>query len=64
MRFWLQTVHEGADLPLTKSSGGPASERLRQLRDPAIYREGKRTWLLYSIAAESGIAIAELIDGR
>jgi hypothetical protein len=52
--------YEGADLPLVPSEGGPAKVRLRQLRDPAIYREGARTYLLYSVAGESGIAIAEL----
>lgn len=51
---------EGADLPLKPSASGPAKGRVRQLRDPAIYREGGRTYLLYSVAGESGIAIAEL----
>ncbi len=27
---------------------------------PAIYREGSKTYLLYSVAGDSGIAIAEL----
>jgi hypothetical protein len=31
-----------------------------QLRDPAIHCEDGRTWLLYSIAGEAGIAMAEL----
>jgi hypothetical protein len=35
---------------------------VRQLRDPAIFREDGRTWLLYSVAGENGIAIAELKD--
>ena len=51
---------EGADLALEPSAGGPAKRRVRQLRDPAIYREGGKTYLLYSVAGESGIAIAEL----
>src|SRR5688572_31025560 len=29
---------------------------------PAIYREDGRTYLLYSVAGEYGIAIAELLD--
>jgi hypothetical protein len=33
---------------------------VRQLRDPAIFREDGKTYLLYSIAGESGIAVAEL----
>ena len=31
-----------------------------QLRDPAIYQEGDKTYLLYSVAGESGIAISEI----
>jgi hypothetical protein len=34
--------------------------RVNQLRDPAIFREGDRTFLLYAVAGESGIGIAEL----
>jgi hypothetical protein len=52
--------YEGADLPLAPSNEGPAKVRVRQLRDPAIYREQAKTYLLYSVAGESGIAIAEL----
>ena len=52
--------YEGADLPLVPSRRGMAAERRRELRDPAIYTEGDRTWLLYAVAGESGIAIAEL----
>lgn len=51
---------EGADLPLAPSVRGYALERVRQLRDPGIFEESGRTYLLYSIAGESGIAIAEL----
>jgi hypothetical protein len=35
---------------------------VRQLRDPAIYQEDGRTYLLYSVAGEHGIAIAELLE--
>lgn len=55
-----ELAYEGADLPLEPSKAGPAKGRVRQLRDPAIYREGAKTYLLYSVAGESGIAIAEL----
>lgn len=34
----------------------------RELRDPCIFREEGRTYLLYSVAGERGIAGAELID--
>ena len=57
-----ETEYEGADLPLEPSVRGWAPERMRQLRDPAIFTEAGRTYLLYSVAGESGIAIAELKD--
>ncbi|OPZ86278.1 MAG: hypothetical protein BWY76_01027 [bacterium ADurb.Bin429] len=57
-----ETDWEGADLPLEPSKRGWAPERVRQLRDPAIYRENGRTYLLYAVAGESGIAIAEIIE--
>ena len=33
---------------------------MNQLRDPAVYVEDGRTYLLYAVAGESGIAIAEV----
>jgi hypothetical protein len=54
--------YEGADLPLVPSIRGEVTTRARQLRDPAVYREEGRTYLLYSVAGESGIAIAELSE--
>jgi hypothetical protein len=32
---------------------------VRQLRDPAIFEEDGRRYLLYSVAGEQGIAIGE-----
>ena len=52
--------YEGADLPLAPSRSGPAKGRARQLRDPGIFQESGKTYLLYSVAGESGLAIAEL----
>ena len=52
--------YEGADRPLEVSIPDEAPGRVRQLRDPGIFREGGRSYLLYSIAGESGLAIAEL----
>lgn len=52
--------YEGADLPLEPSKGGWAPVRVRQLRDPAIFCEDGKTYLLYSVAGEYGIAVAEL----
>lgn len=62
-RTVLQPEHEyeGADRPLEVSQPDDAPGRVRQLRDPAIFKEGRRTYLLYSVAGESGIAIAELM---
>jgi hypothetical protein len=57
-----ETDFEGADCPRTPSVRGLVHGRVNQLRDPAIYREGKRTYLLYAVAGESGIAIAELLE--
>lgn len=55
--------YEGADLPLEASRGGYIDERVHQLRDPAIYQEDDKTYLLYSVAGESGIAVAEIEFG-
>ena len=57
-----ETDYEGADLPLAPSLRGLVRERVRQLRDPAIFEEDGRTYLLYSVAGEQGIAVAELQD--
>jgi hypothetical protein len=55
--------YEGADLPLVPSERGAIHEPAHQLRDPCIFTEGDRTWLLYAVAGEHGIAIAELLPG-
>jgi len=56
--------YEGADLPLEPSIRGWAPEPVRQLRDPAVFREEGRTYLLYSVAGEHGLAIAEMKEGQ
>lgn len=55
-----ETVWEGADLPVERSRRGYIDVPVNQLRDPAIYQEGDRTFLFYSVAGENGIAVAEL----
>lgn len=55
-----ETKHEGANLPITVSEGKAANGREHALRDPAIYVEDDRVFLLYSVAGESGISIAEI----
>jgi hypothetical protein len=54
----------GADAPLKPSLRSTAYGYVNQLRDPAIYEENGRTFLLYAVAGESGIAIAEVQFGR
>jgi len=51
---------EGAALPVEESWRGAINMPANQLRDPCIFEQDGRTWLLYAVAAESGIAIAEL----
>lgn len=51
---------EGANLPPEPSKPDAAPGRVRQLRDPAIFHDDGKTYLLYSIAGESGISIASL----
>jgi len=53
--------YEGADLPVTESEVGFARSRLRQVRDPYVYTEDGHTYLLYAVAGERGIAIAEIV---
>ena len=55
---------EGADAPVTPSVRSTAYGHVNQLRDPAVYQEDGRTFLLYTVAGESGIAIAEVQFGR
>ena len=55
-----ETEYEGAELPATPSSRGLVLEKVRQLRDPGIFKEGGDTYILYSIAGEQGIAIARI----
>jgi hypothetical protein len=52
---------EGADLPLTPSYRGAVAQPVNQLRDPAVFEDGGRLFLLYAVQGEAGIAIAELL---
>lgn len=53
--------YEGVKLPLKKSVAGAAGGPENALRDPAIFTDrDSRVYLLYSVAGESGIGIAEL----
>lgn len=55
-----ETEWEGANLPVLPSARGHIDERVNQLRDPAIFTEAGETYLLYSVAGESGIGISRL----
>ena len=51
---------EGTDAPLEPSIRSTAYGHVNQLRDPAIFEENDHIYLLYAVAGESGIAIAEV----
>lgn len=51
---------EGAEAPVEPSIRSVAYGIVNQLRDPAIYEEDGRIYLLYAVAGEAGIGIAEL----
>jgi hypothetical protein len=51
---------EGADLPAGPSFRSSIDFPVNQLRDPAVFQEGGRTFLLYASAGESGIGIAKI----
>jgi hypothetical protein len=51
---------EGAGEPIGRSERGRAFGPVHQLRDPCVFEDDGRTFLLYAVAGESGIAVAEL----
>jgi len=54
---------EGANISAETSEAGAADGPVHQLRDPGIFQEGGRTYLLYTVAGERGIALGEVVDG-
>lgn len=54
--------YEGGSASLEPSKRGAVHVKARQLRDPGIFEEDGRLFLLYSVAGEHGLALAE-IDG-
>ncbi|MEI6948389.1 hypothetical protein V9K67_14425 [Paraflavisolibacter sp. H34] len=52
--------YEGGNLPVAASQPGLYYGNVRQLRDPYLYEESGRLYLLYSVAGEAGIAIGEV----
>jgi hypothetical protein len=60
-----KTAYEGVDLPVKPSVAGAMKGSEHALRDPAIFVDtDERVYLLYSVAGEAGIAIAELEISR
>lgn len=55
-----QRPWEGADLHPRASEYGACHVRVNQLRDPAIFVEAGKIYLLYAVAGEQGIGIGEL----
>lgn len=55
-----QNGYEGINEPLKKSVIGISKEPVRELRDPAIFEEKGKTYLVYSVSGEKGLAIAEI----
>lgn len=56
---------EGADAPVEPSQRSTAYGHVNQLRDPAAFIDDGpggdgRSWLLYAVAGESGLALAEI----
>ena len=51
---------EGARAPVEPSVRSVVHGQVNQLRDPAVFGDGERRFLLYAVAGESGIALAEL----
>lgn len=57
-----ENQEEGADLPIKASEAGAIQGREHALRDPAVFEDADgKVYLLYSVAGESGIGIAELL---
>ena len=52
--------YEGGNLPAEPSDFGPVQGFVHQLRDPALFEEDDRLYLLYAAAGESSICLAEL----
>jgi len=51
---------EGANLPIEPSYRSAINLPVNQLRDPALFEEEGKTYLLYAVRGEQGIAIAEI----
>lgn len=52
--------YEGIELPVVASTLGESKTAEHALRDPAIFEEEGHTYLIYALAGERGLGIAEL----
>lgn len=55
-----QRGYEGSGLAPLASARGPVFQPVCELRDPAVFVEGDRSYLLYAAAGEQAISIAEI----
>jgi len=54
--------YEGVDRRINPSTNGSSNGKARQLRDPEVFTsDSDDTYLFYSVAGESGIAIAKIV---
>lgn len=53
-------AYEGSNLPMVTSKPGEVREPAPALQDPAIFRDGNKTYLFYVASGERAIAAAEL----
>ena len=54
--------YEGGNLPAEPSVIGPIDVPACQLRDPGFHEEDGRLYMIYAVAGEHGLALAELTD--
>jgi hypothetical protein len=59
-----ETGYEGVALPLTPSLRGTSTEFENAVRDPAVFQEDGKLYLLYSVEGERGIAIATVTPAK
>ncbi|MEI9863711.1 MAG: hypothetical protein WDN00_03965 [Limisphaerales bacterium] len=52
--------YEGAELPVVPSIVGGSKQMEHALRDPGIFQENGHIYLIYAVAGERGLAMAEL----
>ncbi len=61
-----KTQYEGANLPMRKSMPGSSTLRyggmVNELRDPYVYIEKNKIFMLYSLAGEFGIGLTQLYN--